>query len=268
RDRLVAELLAIQASFAISTMADYTPAITLLTQVTDVAKGVVAATGNFAALAEAIIEGATRVTGLSNGYCALLVAEHEVVRIEHEWGGRAAEREWSVTRGLSGQAIREKRTIYVADVEHDPAYIAAKERMRANLVVPLLDGKGKVIGALNLESPQVDAFDERALKALERFATLAVVALRNRRLMRALQQQQSETAERIAEVTHLLGTPMLVLQERLRGLAEEGARGATAQEIEEAAAFLDVMLNWLRAQVQATEGGEARKAASRERVDI
>src|SRR5262249_16641979 len=88
RDRLVAELLGTQAGSAISNVEGYTREVNLLTQVTDVAKGVVAATGDFEALANATIEGAIRVTGLGNGYCALLLADGGMVRIADEWGGK------------------------------------------------------------------------------------------------------------------------------------------------------------------------------------
>ncbi|MBE0699276.1 MAG: GAF domain-containing protein, partial [Anaerolineaceae bacterium] len=63
-----------------------------------------------------------------------------------------------------------------------------KMEMRSELAVPLIGGSGRLEGVLNLESPQVNAFDKQNRYILQILATQAVVAIQEARLLDALQE--------------------------------------------------------------------------------
>jgi len=81
-------------------------------------------------------------------------------------------------RGVCGAAARTRRTQVVADVDAFPGHIACAASTRSEIVVPVEDGAGRLIGVLDIDSDTpafFDAEDAAALEALcrEIFATLA-----------------------------------------------------------------------------------------------
>jgi L-methionine (R)-S-oxide reductase len=76
-----------------------------------------------------------------------------------------------VTQGLSGVAVAAKRTVLVNDVTTDPRYLTTSAGTLAEIIVPVVDpGAGAVVGTLDVESPERDAFTEADRQALERCA--------------------------------------------------------------------------------------------------
>jgi PAS domain S-box-containing protein len=82
--------------------------------------------------------------------------------------------------GISGRAILTRKAQLVLDVSQDADYIVQDEKTKSELVIPLLDDD-KVIGVMDVESDELNAFDELDQEALTLLADLAVVALRNAR---------------------------------------------------------------------------------------
>jgi sigma-B regulation protein RsbU (phosphoserine phosphatase) len=101
-----------------------------------------------------------------------------------------------VGQGIVGTVIMTGQSIYDPDVRRDPRYIAARETTLSELAVPILV-RGEVIGALNLESDQADAFTERDRRSLVTFANHAGVALERARADR-LRQHTRRIEEEIA----------------------------------------------------------------------
>ncbi|MFN2198248.1 MAG: GAF domain-containing protein [Anaerolineales bacterium] len=60
--------------------------------------------------------------------------------------------------------------------------------MRSELAVPLIGASGRLEGVLNLESPQVNAFSRQDRYVLQIFATQAVIAIQEARLLSALKE--------------------------------------------------------------------------------
>jgi len=74
-------------------------------------------------------------------------------------------------RGVCGTAARERRTIVVPDVHAFPGHIACDPASRAELVVPMIDTRARLIGVLDLDSPDPGRFtheDAQGLEALVR----------------------------------------------------------------------------------------------------
>jgi L-methionine (R)-S-oxide reductase len=70
------------------------------------------------------------------------------------------------SRGVCGAAARTGQIQRIADVEAFPGHIACAASTRSELVIPLRDGAGQIIGVLDIDSDQPDAFTEADASAL------------------------------------------------------------------------------------------------------
>lgn len=83
--------------------------------------------------------------------------------------------------GITGRAVVTGGSIRVPDVSKHPDYIEYVATTRSELVVPICVDD-QVIGVINLEHPQLDAFDEELERALRQLATQAAIAIQNAQL--------------------------------------------------------------------------------------
>ncbi len=80
--------------------------------------------------------------------------------------------------GISGRAVLSGKAQLVPDVSQDEDYIVQDPDTKSELVIPLLDDE-MVIGVMDVESDELNGFDELDKNALSFLVDLAVVALRN-----------------------------------------------------------------------------------------
>lgn len=73
----------------------------------------------------------------------------------------------ALKRGVCGAAARERRTIRVPDVHAFPGHIACDSASASELVIPLIDAENRLLGVLDLDSPDKDRFSEEEAKVLE-----------------------------------------------------------------------------------------------------
>ncbi|WP_370304552.1 GAF domain-containing protein [Pseudooceanicola sp.] len=71
------------------------------------------------------------------------------------------------SRGVCGAAARTGEAQLVADVEAFPDHIACAASTRSELVLPVRDGAGALIGVFDIDSDQPDAFDQGDATALQ-----------------------------------------------------------------------------------------------------
>jgi L-methionine (R)-S-oxide reductase len=74
-------------------------------------------------------------------------------------------------RGVCGTAVEQRTTIVVPDVHAFPGHIACDAASRSELVVPVFDRDGAVLGVFDLDSPlpgRFDAVDAEGIEALVR----------------------------------------------------------------------------------------------------
>ena len=71
-------------------------------------------------------------------------------------------------RGVCGTAAAERRTVIVPDVELFPGHIACDGRARSEIVVPVVDSAGVLIGVLDVDADRPAAFDDEDARGLER----------------------------------------------------------------------------------------------------
>jgi PAS domain S-box-containing protein len=96
--------------------------------------------------------------------------------------------------GLIALAVRTGEVVNAPDVHAHEHYVMALPETRSELVVPL-KAEGKVIGVLNLESPQLNAFSEREVRVLTSFADRAALVIRQAQLHEQLQAKAREVEE-------------------------------------------------------------------------
>ncbi len=79
------------------------------------------------------------------------------------WSGPAAPEfpKFPVTKGLTGAAIAEKKTMIVGDVRNDARYLATLGSTLSEIIVPVLSPSGSVIGTVDVESERANAFTDR-----------------------------------------------------------------------------------------------------------
>lgn len=74
-------------------------------------------------------------------------------------------------KGVCGTSWAEKRTLIVPDVEKFPGHIACSSRSRSEIVVPIIRN-GEVAGVLDVDSEDLNAFDETDQAFLEEIISL------------------------------------------------------------------------------------------------
>jgi len=95
-------------------------------------------------------------------------------------------------QGITVAAARSGEPLYVPDVREDSRYVNVRAATRSELAVPLVV-QNHVIGVLNIESAEVDAFSPSDVQLVSTLAAQASVAIENARLF---EQSQREIAER------------------------------------------------------------------------
>ncbi|MGG4166230.1 GAF domain-containing protein [Rossellomorea vietnamensis] len=71
-------------------------------------------------------------------------------------------------RGVCGTAASEQKTLRIEDVHQFPGHIACDAASQSEIVIPLVKD-GKLIGVLDIDSPEKARFDEDDQKYLELF---------------------------------------------------------------------------------------------------
>ena len=77
-------------------------------------------------------------------------------------------------RGVCGTSWAKAETLIVPDVEAFPGHIACSSLSKSEIVVPLIRNN-KVVGVLDVDSDQLNSFDEIDKKFLELIADLIMV---------------------------------------------------------------------------------------------
>jgi signal transduction histidine kinase/putative methionine-R-sulfoxide reductase with GAF domain len=146
---------------------------------------------------EAILQMALEVTGARYGIFRLLDSQAENLITRAIAGERLARPCMEVLplheNSVMARVALSRRPVLIRDL-HEPPWneiyypFDADLDMRAELAVPLIGASGRLEGVLNLESPQVGAFDEDHRRLLQALAAQAVIAIQEVRLLDALQE--------------------------------------------------------------------------------
>ncbi len=74
--------------------------------------------------------------------------------------------------GVCWAAITEKKSIVVPNVHEFPGHIACDSRSNSEIVVPLKNSSGEIIGVLDVDSKDLAAFDDTDRQGLEKIMNL------------------------------------------------------------------------------------------------
>src|SRR5262245_37272859 len=83
--------------------------------------------------------------------------------------------------GVTGTAAMERTTVVVDDVLKYPRYIDVVKHARSELAVPLIS-QNRVVGVLDIESPEPGYFREEQVKLLNLLASQIAIAIENARV--------------------------------------------------------------------------------------
>lgn len=74
--------------------------------------------------------------------------------------------------GVCWAGINQEKTIIVPNVHDFPGHIACDSRSNSEIVVPLSDKSGRVVGVLDVDSKDLNSFDEADREGLEHLLQL------------------------------------------------------------------------------------------------
>jgi sigma-B regulation protein RsbU (phosphoserine phosphatase) len=140
------------------------------------------------------------------------------IRFQTGYSREVAERiRIKVGDGVTGLAAQRREPIRVDDVSKDPQYISAIPRVRSELAVPLIV-KNRLIGVIDIESPQPNHFTEEHKRLLMLIASRMAVGIENARLYTRT-TRQARTLVLLNEIAREL-TSILNVDELLKRIAE------------------------------------------------
>lgn len=122
-----------------------------------------------------------------------------------------------VGEGVTGIAAQRAEAVLIDDVAKDPRYISAVPNVRSELAVPLIV-KNRVIGVIDIESPQPNHFTEEHKRLLTLIASRMAVGIENARLYTRM-TRQAKTLLLLNEIAREL-TSILNLDELLKRVGE------------------------------------------------
>lgn len=120
------------------------------------------------------------VTGLAASaerydWVGIYLLEGETLVLHNQLGTPTPHVRIPIAQGLCGAAARERRTIVVDDVREDPRYLACSLETRSEIVVPIVDPRGRVVGEIDIDSDEPAAFGSQD-RALVETAAAALAA--------------------------------------------------------------------------------------------
>ena len=118
--------------------------------------------------------------------------------------GQSAQGKLRVTphEGIVGAAIATELPVRVPDVTLDSRYIMVNPETRSELAIPMIH-QGRVVGVLDLESPQINYFTEQHEQTLTLLAAHLAVSLENARLYEKVAKDEARMERELTAAQRL-----------------------------------------------------------------
>jgi sigma-B regulation protein RsbU (phosphoserine phosphatase) len=135
----------------------------------------------------------------------------------------------AATEGIVGAAATLREPVLVPDVTTDPRYLMVNPETRSELAIPMIF-KGKVIGVLDLESPQLHYFTEEHVQTLTILAANLAVSLENARLYEQVARDEARMERDLQAAKRIQGALLRPVPTDDYGL-DVAARYLSAREV-------------------------------------
>jgi sigma-B regulation protein RsbU (phosphoserine phosphatase) len=135
----------------------------------------------------------------------------------------------AASEGIVGAAATLKEPVVVPDVTLDPRYLMVNPETRSELAIPMMH-KGKVIGVLDLESPQLNYFTEDHIQTLSILASNLAVSLENARLYQQVARDEARLERDLQAAKRIQGALLRPVPTEDFGL-DMAARYLSAREV-------------------------------------
>src|SRR5712675_872105 len=135
----------------------------------------------------------------------------------------------AASEGIVGAAATLKEPVIVPDVTVDPRYLMVNPETRSELAIPMIH-KGKVIGVLDLESPQPNYFTEDHVQTLSILAGNLAVSLENARLYEQVAKDEARLERDLQAAKRIQGALLRPVPSEDYGV-DLAARYLSAREV-------------------------------------
>jgi phosphoserine phosphatase RsbU/P len=135
----------------------------------------------------------------------------------------------AASEGIVGAAATLKEPVLVPDVTADPRYVMANPETRSELAIPMIH-QGKVIGVLDLESPQLNYFTADHVQTLSILASNFAVSLENARLYEQVARDETRLERDLQAAKRIQGALLRPVPAEDFGL-DMAARYLSAREV-------------------------------------
>jgi phosphoserine phosphatase RsbU/P len=131
--------------------------------------------------------------------------------------------------GIVGAAALTREAVIVPDVTVDDRYFMVNPETRSELAIPMIH-KGKVIGVLDLESPQLNYFNQDHVQTLSILAANLAVSLENARLYEQVARDEARLDRDLQAAKRIQGALLRPVPTQDYGL-DIAARYLSAREV-------------------------------------
>jgi len=135
----------------------------------------------------------------------------------------------AASEGLVGAAATLREPVLVPDVTADPRYLMVNPETRSELSIPMIH-QGRVMGVLDLESPQLNYFTEDHVQTLSILAANLAVSVENARLYEQVAQGEARMERDLQAAKRIQGALLRAVPAEDYGL-DVAARYVSAREV-------------------------------------
>ncbi len=111
-----------------------------------------------------------------------------------------------IGQGVTGTAALERKPVIVDDVRKYPRYIETVKAARSELAVPLVS-KNRVVGVLDIESPEIGYFREEQVRLLNLLASQIAIAIENAKVYES-ERRNREMLALLYEISVEMGSTL------------------------------------------------------------
>lgn len=98
------------------------------------------------------------------------ISENEAIALAWTGAEAPAFLRFPLTRGITRDVVKTRKTAVVNDVLKDSRYLVAFSSTRSEVIVPVTDATGNVVGTIEADSDKVNSFSDSDVQFLEQCA--------------------------------------------------------------------------------------------------